>query len=318
MAVFKEGKMKLSTTTADLSGYAKNRAEQLALFEGTGFRIFDLSLYTINSPGSLYLEKNDEWKKEIEAVGIMAEKLGFSFCLCHGPSGQFYNGEEERQNLILTTKRAIEACAMLGIKDIVVHSVTYPEITPTQFKKENKKFNEMFFDDMEKHGVNVLIENSTRKNSRDYYLRFGMEMKEYIEFVGHPMLYACWDTGHAHMEGVDQYESIVTLGNLLRGLHIADNLGNADSHTAPFFGTCNFDAVMQGLLDIQYAGTFNYECENVVFPQNSWPHKRKPWFYKGEEVKTLHQIPLHIKKKAVALCYEIGMHILTSYNCFEE
>ena len=171
------------------------------------------------------MEKNDEWKKEIEAVGIMAEKLGFSFCLCHGPSGQFYNGEEERQNLILTTKRAIEACAMLGIKDIVVHSVTYPEITPTQFKKENKKFNEMFFDDMEKHGVNVLIENSTRKNSRDYYLRFGMEMKEYIEFVGHPMLYACWDTGHAHMEGVDQYESIVTLGNLLRGLHIADNLG---------------------------------------------------------------------------------------------
>ena len=83
--------MKLSTTTADLSGYAKPSGTVCSL-RGDGFRIFDLSLYTINSR-FFVLEKNDEWKKEIEAVGIMAEKLD-SLCLCHGPSGQFYNGEE--------------------------------------------------------------------------------------------------------------------------------------------------------------------------------------------------------------------------------
>jgi sugar phosphate isomerase/epimerase len=310
--------MKVSTTTAEFREYADSIAEQLALFEGTGFRNFDLSLYTVNTPGSVFLAKDDAWKKEIEAVGITAEKMGFSFTICHSPDGRYFAGEEERQNLILTTKRAIEACAMLGIKDMVMHSLMMPKATPTQFMKENKKYNQLFFDDMEKHGVNILIENSADKDTPGYYLRFGTEMREYIEFVDHPMLYACWDTGHAHMQGTDQYESIIALGDLLRGVHIADNLGDMDSHTAPFFGTCNFDPIIQGLLNIQFPGTFNFESTRIVFPHNSWPHKRKPWFYKGKEVTVLHEVPLHIKKQTVALCYEIGKYMLTQYNCFEE
>lgn len=87
--------MRLSTTTADLEGYAKDKARELSLFEGTGFRNFDLSMYNINRPGSLYLAKSDEWKKEIEAIGIMAEKIGYSFSMCHSPSGQYFAGEEK-------------------------------------------------------------------------------------------------------------------------------------------------------------------------------------------------------------------------------
>jgi hypothetical protein len=38
---------------------------------------------------------------------------------------------------------------MLGIKDMVMHSLMMPKATPTQFMKENKKYNQLFFDDME-------------------------------------------------------------------------------------------------------------------------------------------------------------------------
>lgn len=309
--------MKLSTTTEDLKGYVDSMAEQLALFRGTGFRVFDLSLYDINYKGSMFLEKGDGWKKEIEAVGVMAEKLGYSFVISHSPSGQYFGSVENRENLILSTKRSIEACGMLGIKDTVVHSVMMPKATPTEFMKENKKFNQLFFEDMEKHGVNVLIENSADIDTPGYYLRFGAEMREYIEFVDHPMLFACWDTGHAHMRDDDQYKSIVTIGDLLHGVHIADNYGNADNHTAPYFGSCNFDPILQGLKDIDFKGTFNFESTRVLFPHKSWPHARKDWKYKGEEVTKLHDVPLHLKQKSVALCYEIGKHMLMQYDCYE-
>ena len=37
--------MKLATTTADFRGYAETPAEQVKLFDGTGFRFLDLNLY---------------------------------------------------------------------------------------------------------------------------------------------------------------------------------------------------------------------------------------------------------------------------------
>ncbi len=309
--------MILSTTTSDLRGYADTMAAQLELFCGTGFRVFDLSLYNINHKGSSFLANNEDWKKEVYDLGETASKHDFSFRISHSPNGQYFGSAEERENLILTTKRAIEVCGILNIPDIVVHNFGHDALTPLQFMKENKKFNALFFDDMEKHGVNVLVENSTEQNAPHYYLRTGSEMREYIEYVDHPMLFACWDTGHAHMRNMDQYESLVVLGDLLHGMHIADNFGDADSHTAPFLGNCNFDPIIQGLLDIDFKGTFNFESSRILLSHNDWPHQRKSWFYKGEEVTKLHKVPLHLKKLSVALCYEIGKHILESYDCYE-
>jgi len=53
-------------------------------------------------------------------------------------------------------------------------------------------------------------------------------------------------------QGVDQYRSLVELGDRLRAVHIADNYGDMDSHVAPFQGTTNMDAVMHGLVDARY------------------------------------------------------------------
>jgi sugar phosphate isomerase/epimerase len=310
--------MKISTTTADLRGYANSMAEQLALFEGTGFKYIDLSLYDINRPDSLFIAPGDEWKREIEAVGETAAKLGFILCMSHSPSGKYFDGEEERENLILATRRAIEACGMLGIKDTVVHAAYSATISPLKYFEKNKEFYQHFFEDMEKHDVHVLVENGTRKNAVNAYLRTGAAIRELIEYIGHPKLSACWDTGHAHLEGVDQYENMTTLGNLLRCVHIADNYADKDNHTAPFIGNCNFSPVIQALLDIDFKGTFNFESNRIVSNHNVWTYPREPWFYNGVEDTKLNIVPLHIKKQTVALCYEIGKYMLQQYDCFEQ
>lgn len=313
--------MKLSTSTADLGYFSDSIAEQLPLFKETGFKTFDLSLYRINYPGSPYLASNDLWKHEIEAAGEKAAELGFSFCQSHSPAGIYFGSEEERESLILSTRCSIEACGMLGIKDLVVHNHASPDLTPTRFMQENKKFNQLFFADMEKHGVNILVENGTRKHSAYFYLYDGAMIREYIEYVDHPQLFACWDTGHAHMdnqEGDYQYKSILDLGDLLRGVHIADNKGEKDDHTAPYFGTCNFAPVIQGLLDIDFQGTFNFETNRILFNHDSWPYPRKPWSYQGKVDTRLDTVPLAIRQSSVALLYQIGKFMLEKYNCFEE
>lgn len=309
--------MKLATTTADLRSYAKTPAEIVTLFAGTGFKLLDMNFYRENYPGSPFIVSGDDWKKLVNDAGEAAAKIGVVFCQAHSPDGEHFVLGEARDNLLTATKRTIEACAMLGIKNTVVHAAGSPAFTPCEFMKRNRDFYSELFDTMEKFEVNVLVENSCEGNSPHYYLRTGAEIKEFIEFVNHPLLHACWDTGHAHMRHMDQYESIITLGSELRAVHIQDNYGDCDSHTAPFFGTCNFDQVIQGLKNAGYKGAFTFEGGNLMRDHDEWPNIRKPWEHAGKTVTTLLDVPLHIKKQAVALMYETGKYMLEQYGCFE-
>ena len=309
--------MKLATTTADLRSYAKTPAETVKLFAGTGFKLLDMNFYLENYSDSPFVVPGDDWKKLVGDAGEAAAKIGIGFCQAHSPDGEHYILGENRDNLLTATKRTIEACAMLGIKDTVIHAGVSAAFTPCEFMKRNRDFYSELFDTSEKYEVNLLVENSCEINSPGYYLRTGAEMKEFLEFVNHPLLHACWDTGHAHMRNMDQYESIITLGSELRALHIQDNYGDADSHTAPFFGNCNFDQIMQGLLDIKYDGAFTFEGSNLMRDHTAWPNYRKPWEHGGKKVTTLLDVPLHIKQQAVALMYATGKYMLEQYGCFE-
>ncbi|MDD5678369.1 MAG: sugar phosphate isomerase/epimerase [Kiritimatiellae bacterium] len=303
---------KLATTTADLRSYAKTPAEIVGLFAGTGFKRLDMDFY-----GTPFVASRDNWKQLVGDAGEAAARIGVKFCQAHAPDGEHFVPGEKRDALVTATQRSIEACAMLGIKDIVVHAAGSAAFTPCEFMKRNRDFYSELFDTMEKFGVNALVENGCEINTPFYYLRTGAEIKEFLEFVNHPLLHACWDTGHAHMRGMDQYESIIALGGELHAIHIADNYGDRDSHTAPFFGSCNFDPVMQGLLDIKYGGAFTFEGSNLMRNHDAWPHFRKPWEHCGKTVTALLDVPLHIKQQAVALMYATGKYILEQYGCFE-
>jgi sugar phosphate isomerase/epimerase len=309
--------MKLATTTADFRGYAATPAETVRLFAGTGFTLLDLNLYRENAPGSPWLAEGEDWKRLISDAGEAAADQGIRFCQAHAPDGEHFIPGPARDNLLRCTRHAIEACAMLGIPNLVAHAAGSPEFTPRQFLGRNRDFFAEFFDDLDRHGVNLLIENSAERNAPHYYLRTGAELREFLEFAGHPRLHACWDTGHAHLRGMDQYRSLLELGPELRGLHVADNYGDADSHTAPFFGTCNFDPVLQGLVDIGYKGAFTFEGGSLMRNHDVWPNFRKPWEHQGRKVTTLLDVPLHLKRRAVALMYEVGRHMLEAYGCFE-
>ena len=173
--------MKLATTTADLRSYAKTPAETVKLFAGTGFKLLDMNFYLENYSDSPFVVPGDDWKKLVGDAGEAAAKIGIGFCQAHSPDGEHYILGENRDNLLTATKRTIEACAMLGIKDTVIHAGISAAFTPCEFMKRNRDFYSELFDTSEKYEVNLLVENGCEINSPGYYLRTGAEMKEFLE-----------------------------------------------------------------------------------------------------------------------------------------
>ena len=212
---------------------------------------------------------------------------------------------------------------MLGIPQVVLHpvipegsDVKYPD-GKEAFFEYNKKLFSLVIPLMEKYNVMVLIENSAEMNTGGkYFFMTGQDMREFLDMMDHPLLKAVWDTGHANMRGNNQYEDLMALGDYLVGLHVHDNDGNRDEHTAPFMGTLNLDALMKGIIDSGYKGYFTFESNNTLLRGGGWPYKRKP--VEGIEDNRLLHPCVELKIQAECLLYEIGKYILQQYNMFEE
>ena len=89
-------------------------------------------------------------------------------------------------------------------------------------------------------------------------------------------------------------------------IHVHDNNGLKDEHTAPFLGTTDYDSLMRGLIESKFSGYFTLESE---------------FFFKfdtRDETVPLSHVSTEIKKDALSLLYKISKYILSQYNVFEE
>ena len=194
-----------------------------------------------------------------------------------------------------------------------VHSGCLPDIGWEEFLQRNQDFYRQLYPVMEKTGTAVLIENSTRRNlGNQEFFYTGAQMRKFLERVGHPLLGACWDTGHANCEG-HQYEDLTALGPYLQAVHINDNRGTADEHLIPFCGTCCFDEVMQGLTAVSFRGPFTLECSSTLRPGKYWLGDRRTYGGGGK----LTEPPEKLFEAAEKLLYEAGKVILEAYGLFE-
>lgn len=305
--------MKLATTTCDFDLFCDSYIDRIKNVNEAGFKYIDLSLYTIDENDPLFY--GDNYREETKKIKAFAEEIGVTFVQAHSPSTNFFDSPAAYDYALEKTIRSIEICGMLGIKNTVVHSAYKPGLwDKTEWFSENKKFNEKLFPTMEKWGVNVLCENTTRANMPDgYFLISGADMREFSEYVNHPLFHACWDTGHANIEG-SQRDEILSIGSELRAVHINDNRGSADEHIIPFMGTLNMDDVMHGLLDVGYKGFFTFESGSTLRSKNHWLGARRSF----DADTRLSEPQLFMQKSLEKLMYKTGEYILKSYDCFEE
>ncbi len=304
--------MKIATTTGDFEHYCTNDCDRIRELYEAGFRYIDLSMYNIAKPDHVYMQ--DNWKNEAEKIKNLADSLGMSFVQAHSPGVNPFNASGDVDFMMKSLNRSIEICGMLGIRNTVVHSGIQKGLSKSEWFQKNKEFYAELFSTMEKHNVNVLVENSTKVNMGDcYFINSGKDTRELVEFIDHPLIHACWDTGHANCEG-NQYDEICAVGDELYAIHYNDNHGKSDEHLIPYLGTLNHDEVINALIDSEYNGYFTLECSSSLILKDYWLGSRR----KFPQDERLVDPPLFAQRQLEKLMYDTAKYMLTSYGIFEE
>jgi sugar phosphate isomerase/epimerase len=83
----------------------------------------------------------------------------------------------------------------------------------------------------------------------------------------------CYDVGHGAILGIDPCYAFEKLGHRLEALHIHDNSGMTDDHTAPYLGIVNWKRFIKALRDSDYKGDLNFETFKIsrAFPKELVP-----------------------------------------------
>ena len=304
--------MKMASTTGDFRTISvDDYLERVRHIAKAGFRYIDLCLYDIDTPHSPFMSEN--FKGYVEQLKELADELKVKYVQAHLPNCNPLD-KEHFDEYCKSTIRAIEVCGMLGIENAVIHTGWMDGVTKEQYFEMNYEALKPLFPAMEKNNVNVLIENSTKANMGEkYFFLTGADMKEFINYVNHPLIHACWDLGHANIEG-HQYEDIIALGDDLRAIHVHDNNGKSDQHIAPFCGTLNMDEVMNALIDIDYKGYFTFEADNAISFGQTWQLKRQ----KFEKDTRLFNPSTEMLDAAEKFLFEIGKACLSAYGIYED
>ena len=297
--------MKLATTTGDFSAYTTSQSDAIRYIREAGFCYADYN-FNMDAAAQSGIALPD-WKKQMETVRRTAEEIGMTFVQSHAPMGRPIVKDAHYASFMELNHRCIEACSMLGIPNIVVHSGYAPGLSIEETFEQNKAFYEALLPTAERFGVEILTENFNRMYKPDvYWIDNARDLRALIDYIDHPLLHACWDTGHGNLQDMLQDEALRILGSHVHALHVQDNLGDKDTHIAPFFGTMNLDALMHGLKDIGYTGCFTFEATQMLLPAKL----RRPF----ESDQRLMCAPLSVRIAAEKLLYEIGRTILDAYT----
>lgn len=296
--------MKLATTTADFGKYVTTTKEAVKYVVAAGFKHLDYSFgIDLKNKNGIFSDDPDGYIEELKAL---MKKLGAQFVQAHSPMGAPLVYDDAQVKLVEDTKKCIEACGKLGINNIVVHTGYRSGISKEETFAENKVFYHKLLETAEKWNVNILAENFNRMCVPGmYWVDNAEDLAEIVKCVNHPLLHACWDAGHGNMVEMPQEEALCTLGSEVYALHVQDNMGDFDTHIAPYFGTMDVDSLMRGLKKIDYKGYFTFEATNIFNDTQEKKAKKQ-------------QAPLQLRIEAEKFLYQIGKSILMQYDCFEE
>lgn len=306
--------MKLATTTSDIKRFfnkGSDICEMLPYLKQCGFKYIDLCFAACMFKDSPMC--SDNWETWAYEIGNTAAKLGLSLVQAHSSDAVYEKGEA-RDYSVSMLKRQIAICNMLGIKGTVIHAVCTDNGTREDFIAKNAELYIDLLKTAEAQGVEIYTENTCTKNCPTYFLITADDFYALKEKIGdNPYFGICWDVGHAHIEGVNQYKEITALKDNLKALHIHDNNSFGDTHIMPYLGTISMDEIMNALIDMGYNGNFTLESDTSLRPANYWQGNRKR--FEGKEL--LLEPPFELALKLEEANYICGKHILTQYNCFD-
>lgn len=268
--------------------------EGLRAIAEAGFDAIDLGLDsvfvqkdTIDEAYEAYLLDEKRIRETVDAVKAGLKKYGLTVGQAHAPNAYVPRKPRETEVMRKCVERCFAICEELDCRHLVIHpvcdgSARYPSLTKEDEYRENTAYFSSIIPQLKKHDVICCLENAYcvdwgTKKAYACACSDVAEANRYIDalnaLAGERRFAFCLDTGHLLLLGTDPYNALRTLGDRMEILHVHDNDGYLDDHTAAFLGVCNWSRFVKGLREIGYTGNINMETSNFVqlFPKELVP-----------------------------------------------
>lgn len=289
--------MKLSTTTDGLmSVFGDEKA--LMLLAQIGFDAVDFSFFAYGDDSPLLMSEKDcaAYMKNLRAV---MDESGIAAGQTHAPMPTYAYGADDNDARLSQMIAAIYASEILGAPYCVIHPPILPYRKYDEAYEENRLLCLEIYGKLLPHlrrtGVKLAVENmfnydSVKGKICPTICSTAEEMAYYADTLGDCFV-NCLDIGHTHLTEQSAEYMIKHLGHeRLKCLHVHDNDGVSDRHTAPYMGNINWASVCGALKDIGYDGTFSFEADNFLYA-----------------------FPPHLRYSAAAHLHDVGRYLIKTY-----
>jgi len=282
--------LKISLINPKINKIDADREKYYRLYKNAGIDGLDYSIYKFTEkngyePKFFEMSAEEIIEKHLAKEKEELDRYGLEVCQTHAPSPTWKYGDDEGNKYrLLEAKRSIELTEYLGCKYVIIHPVQESFILSLAEQRErNLEYYGNLIDTAKKCGVTVCLENmwNTRNgNIFEATCEDPYQTNDYIDtlnkMAGEDIFGFCYDVGHANLCGRYQKNTILTLGNRIKTLHIHDTNKVSDLHTLPFSQMSNganplvdYRSMILGLREIGYRGAINFEAHAAfeVFPE---------------------------------------------------
>jgi sugar phosphate isomerase/epimerase len=217
----------------------------------------------------------EAWLHQVRAA---AGAAGAQIRQLHGPVLDRFPPGTDPDVAFAHYERSLRAAAILGAQWVVIHPLTRHGAFDAAHRRAVQTENVAYFGRLlplaAATGVGLALENmhdlppraTPARSLRRRFFVVPEELLDLVDAFQDPLVGICWDTGHAHVQGLDQPASLRTLGGHLKATHIHDNDGTRDQHLLPLSGTIDWPPLVDALVDIGYEGAFALEAHKAVAP----------------------------------------------------
>ncbi len=253
--------MKLCTET----GAIQSRLGELEGIEALAAAGFDSLDYSLNKyPTDGILSKSDT-----EIRDYFAKLRGFieSRGIYVNQTHTHYPTRLEPDYYELTRCELLASVA-LGARFAVIHPVKLPGEPRERVKAVNVEFYSSLVPIIADSELKIGVENmfTTDRATRKILpsvCSTADELADYVDTLNSlapGRFAACLDLGHANLVGGEPVAAMIRrLGSRVELLHVHDNDGIRDRHSAPGFGNIDWSEVCAALSEVGYSGDFSFE-----------------------------------------------------------
>ena len=267
----------------------------LKMIKDAGFDCVDFSYYAFKPDSATLGDGYAEYAKELRAH---LDEIGLECSQAHAPYIVGYDATFDFSNVnYKATVHAIESAAILGAKNIIVHTIAVPrDVKEISMWELNQRYYRSLIPFAEKAGICIAVENlySYDDKRKCFAGRLGSprELTEFVKEVNSKWVVACVDVGHASITGYEPEDFIAGMdGSILKAIHIHDGDYQGDRHTLPYLGRFHWDDVLAALKKIGFEGNLNFEI-----------------------ISYLNRLPVELLPDALKLAAKTGRYMIETFN----